>query len=170
MPTADGKVAEVKLDFEVLRELGIVAREYGLAGAVQHGASTLPDELFHKFPEAETAEVHLATGFQNSLYEHPAFPAELYAKVEQFCNEECADERSEGQTDQQFVYKTRKKALGPIKRELWDLDVKDEIIASQQAKMKFIFEQLGITGNKATVEKFIQAPERHKPLPASLKA
>ncbi len=170
VPTADGKVAEVKLDFEVLRELGIVAREYGLAGAVQHGASTLPDELFHKFPEAETAEVHLATGFQNSLYEHPAFPAELYAKVEQFCNEECADERSEGQTDQQFVYKTRKKALGPIKRELWDLDVKDEIIASQQAKMKFIFEQLGITGNKATVEKFVQAPERHKPLPASLKA
>jgi len=170
VPTADGKVAEVKLDFEVLRELGIVAREYGLAGAVQHGASTLPDELFHKFPEVETAEVHLATGFQNALYEHPAFPAELYAKVEQFCNEECADERSEGQTDQQFVYKTRKKALGPIKRELWDLDVKDEIIASQQAKMKFIFEQLGITGNKATVEKFIRAPERHKPLPASLKA
>ena len=170
VPTADGKVAEVKLDFEVLRELGIVAREYGLAGAVQHGASTLPDELFHKFPEAETAEVHLATGFQNSLYEHPAFPPELYAKVEKYCHEECADERSEGQTDQQFVYKTRKKALGPIKRDLWDLATKDEIIASQQAKMKFIFEQLGITGNKATVEKFVKAPERHKPLPASLKA
>jgi fructose/tagatose bisphosphate aldolase len=170
VPTADGKVAKVALDFEVLRELGIVAREYGLAGAVQHGASTLPDELFHKFPEAETAEVHLATGFQNFLYEHELFPAELYAKVEEFCNTECADERSEGQTDVQFVYKTRKKALGPIKRELWDLDVKDQIIADQQAKMKFIFEQLGITGNKATVEKFIKAPERHKPLPASLKA
>ncbi len=170
VPTADGKVAEVALDFEVLRELGIVAREYGLAGAVQHGASTLPDELFHKFPEAETAEVHLATGFQNTLYEHELFPAELYAVVEEFCNTECADERSEGQTDVQFVYKTRKKALGPIKRDLWDLDVKDQIIADQQAKMKFIFEQLGITGNKATVEKFITAPERHKAVPASLKA
>jgi fructose/tagatose bisphosphate aldolase len=170
VPTADGKVAEVALDFEVLRELGIVAREYGLAGAVQHGASTLPDELFHRFPEAETAEVHLATGFQNFLYEHPLFPAELYAQVEEFCNTECADERSEGQTEAQFVYKTRKKALGPIKRQLWDLDVKDQIIADQQAKMKFIFEQLGITGNKATVEKFVKAPERHKPLPASLRA
>jgi fructose/tagatose bisphosphate aldolase len=170
VPMADGSVAEVKLDFEVLRELGIVAREYGLAGAVQHGASTLPDELFHRFPEAETAEVHLATGFQNALYEHPAFPAELYAKVEQFCNDNLAGERSEGQTDAQFVYKTRKKALGEIKRELWDLDTKDEIIASQQAKMKFLFEQLGIAGNKATVEKFIAAPERHKPVPASLKA
>lgn len=170
VPTADGKVAEVALDFEVLRELGIVAREYGLAGAVQHGASTLPDELFHRFPEAETAEVHLATGFQNFLYEHELFPAELYAKVVEFCNTECADERSEGQTDVQFVYKTRKKALGPIKRDLWDLDVKDRIIADQQAKMKFIFEQLGITGNKATVEKFVTAPERHKPLPPALKA
>ena len=170
VPTADGKVAEVALDFEVLRELGIVAREYGLAGAVQHGASTLPDELFHKFPEAETAEVHLATGFQNFLYEHELFPAELYEKVVEWVHAECADERSEGQTDVQFVYKTRKKALGPIKRELWDLDVKDRIIADQQAKMTFIFEQLGITGNKATVEKFVTAPERHKPLPASLKA
>jgi fructose/tagatose bisphosphate aldolase len=170
VPMADGSVAEVKLDFEVLRELGIVAREYGLAGAVQHGASTLPDELFHRFPEAETAEVHLATGFQNALYEHPAFPAELYAKVEQFCNDNLAGERSEGQTDAQFVYKTRKKALGEIKRELWDLETKDEIIASQQAKMKYLFEQLGIAGNKGTIEKFIAAPERHKPVPASLKA
>ena len=74
VPLPDGGVAEVKLDFEVLRELGVVAREYGLAGAVQHGASTLPDELFHRFPAVETAEIHLATGFQNALYEHPAFP------------------------------------------------------------------------------------------------
>ncbi len=169
-PTADGSVAEVKLDFEVLRELGIVAREYGLAGAVQHGASTLPDDLFHRFPEVETAEIHLATGFQNALYEHPAFPAELYAQVEEFCNTECADERSEGQTDVQFVYKTRKKALGEIKRPLWDLETKDQSIADQQAKMKYLFEQLGITGNKATVEKYVSAPERHKPLPAGLKA
>jgi hypothetical protein len=170
VPTADGKVAEVKLDFEALRQLGVVAREYGLSGAVQHGASTLPDELFHHFPEVETAEVHLATGFQNALYEHPAFPTELYAKVEQYCYGNLAGERSEGQTDAQFVYKTRKKALGEIKRELWDLDTKDEIIASQQAKMKFIFEQLGITGNKATVEKFVSAPGRHKAVPAGLKA
>ncbi|MFO7531370.1 MAG: class II fructose-bisphosphate aldolase [Candidatus Limnocylindrales bacterium] len=170
VPTADGKVAEVKLDFEVLRELGIVAREYGLAGAVQHGASTLPDELFHRFPEVETAEIHLATGFQNALYEHPAFPAELYAKVEQYCFDNLSAERSEGQTDAQFVYKTRKQALGEIKRELWDLATKDEIIATQQAKMKYLFEQLGITGNRATVEQYISAPQRHKPLPASLKA
>jgi fructose/tagatose bisphosphate aldolase len=168
IPTADGKVAEVKLDFEVLRELGNVARAYGLAGAVQHGASTLPDELFHHFPRVETAEIHLATGFQNSLYEHPAFPAELYARVERYCHENLADEKSDAETDAQFVYKTRKKALGEFKRELWDLETKDQIIASQQAKMKFLFEQLGISGNRATVLKFVSAPERHRTPPASL--
>jgi fructose/tagatose bisphosphate aldolase len=170
VPLPGGGVAEVKLDFETLKVLGEVCREYGLAGAVQHGASTLPDELFHRFPQVETAEIHLATGFQNSLYEHPAFPAELYARIEAFCFENCADERKAGETDTQFVYKTRKKALGTFKRELWDLATKDEVIVSQQAKMKFLFEQLGIPGNKAVVDRFVAAPERHKPLPASLKA
>lgn len=170
VPLPSGGVAEVKLDFDTLKVLGEVCREYGLAGAVQHGASTLPDELFHRFPQVETAEIHLATGFQNALYEHEAFPAELYASIETFCFENCANERKEGETDMQFVYKTRKKALGEHKRQLWDLETKDHIIASQQAKMKFLFEQLGITGNKAIVDEFVKAPERHKPIPASLKA
>ena len=122
VPLPDGGVAEVKLDFEVLRELGVVARQYGLAGAVQHGASTLPDELFHRFPAVETAEIHLATGFQNALYEHPAFPAELHREIEAWCFANTADERKPGQTDQQFVYTTRKKAIGPFKRQLWELD------------------------------------------------
>ena len=65
--------------------LGEVARAYGLAGAVQHGASTLPDELFHRFPEVETAEIHLATGFQNALYEHPAFPSSLMDEIYAWC-------------------------------------------------------------------------------------
>ena len=115
-------MAEVKLDFDVLRELGEVARSYGMAGAVQHGASTLPDELFHRFPAVETAEIHLATGFQNALYEHPAFPDELHREIEAWVFENAADERKPDQTDQQFVYTTRKKAIGPFKRELWDLD------------------------------------------------
>ncbi len=122
VPLPDGGVAEVKLDFEVLRELGEVARrDYGLAGAVQHGASTLPDELFHRFPAVETAEIHLATGFQNALYEHPAFPEALHREIEAWCFGNAADERKAGQTDQQFVYTTRKKAIGPFKRQLWDL-------------------------------------------------
>jgi fructose/tagatose bisphosphate aldolase len=170
VPLPGGGVAEVKLDFETLKVLGELAREYGLAGAVQHGASTLPDELFHRFPQVDTAEIHLATGFQNALYEHEAFPAELYAEIERFCFEDCADERKDGETDTQFVYKTRKKALGQFKRRLWELETKDEIIASQQAKMAFLFDQLGIKGNREVVERFVSVPERHRPVPESLKA
>ena len=103
VPLPGGGVAEVKLDFAVLEELGRVAREYGLAGAVQHGASTLPDALFHRFPLVGTAEIHLATGFQNLLYEHPAFPAELHREIESFCYSSAIDERKPGQTDEQFV-------------------------------------------------------------------
>ena len=48
----DGSVAEVSIDFDTLRRLSTVAREeYGFAGCVQHGASTLPEDAFHHFPE-----------------------------------------------------------------------------------------------------------------------
>jgi hypothetical protein len=170
VPLPGGGVAEVKLDFDTLRVLGHVAREHGLAGAVQHGASTLPDELFHRFPQVETAEIHLATGFQNALYEHEAFPADLYAEIERFCFANCADERKDGETDTQFVYKTRKKALGEFKRQLWELETKDAILASQEAKMRFLFEQLGIGGNRALVDRFVKAPARHRRAPAGLTA
>jgi fructose/tagatose bisphosphate aldolase len=170
VPLPDGGVAEVKLDFGTLERLSAVCRSYGLAGAVQHGASTLPDELFHRFPEVETAEIHLATGFQNLLYDHPAFPAEMMAGIEAWCRENCADEAKEGETDTQFVYKTRKKALGPNKRALWDLAAKDEIIASQEAKLRFLFEKLGIAGTRALVDRTVSAPRRSRPMPEALKA
>ena len=168
VPLPDGGVAEVKLDFEVLRQLGVVAREYGLAGAVQHGASTLPDELFHRFPTVETAEIHLATGFQNALYEHPAFPAALHREIEAWCFANAADERKAGQTDQQFVYTTRKKAIGPFKRQLWDLEMKDEILAAQRRKIGYLFTELGVNDSRAMVERYVHPVEVHRPMPDGL--
>ncbi|HET9084332.1 MAG TPA: class II fructose-bisphosphate aldolase [Candidatus Limnocylindrales bacterium] len=169
VPLPDGSMAQVKLDFEVLRELGEVARSYGLAGAVQHGASTLPDELFHRFPAVETAEIHLATGFQNLLYEHPAFPKELHERIREWSFENAADERKPDQTDEQFVYTTRKKAIGPFKRELWDLEMKDEILAAQRRKFAFLFTELGVNGSREMVEAYIRPIEAHRPIPDSLK-
>jgi fructose/tagatose bisphosphate aldolase len=169
VPLPGGGVAEVKLDFGTLERLSAVCRSYGLAGAVQHGASTLPDELFHHFPKVETAEIHLATGFQNALYDHPAFPRELHEAIEGWCYENAADERSGGETDAQFVYKTRKKALGPNKRALWELSTKEAILADQSAKLRFLFQQLAVSGTRALVERYVSAPARHRPAPASLK-
>ena len=168
VPLPDGSIAEVKLDFDVLRRLGELARQNGLAGSVQHGASTLPDELFHRFPAVETAEIHLATGFQNALYEHPAFPASLHREIESWCFADAADERKPDQTDEQFVYTTRKKALGPFKRKLWDLPQKDEILASQRRKIAFLFTELGVNGSMDMVDGYIHPVEIHRPVPDAL--
>ena len=170
VPLPGGGVAEVKLDFAVLAKLGELARARGLAGAVQHGASTLPDELFHKFPEVETAEVHLATGFQNALYQHPAFPAELMEEIYAWCRVNAADERKDGQTEEQFLYTTRKKAIGPFKRQLWDLGTKDEILASQGAKIGYLFTQLKVDGSRAMVEKYVKPVVVARPIPEALRA
>jgi len=83
-----------------------------MAGAVQHGASTLPAEAFGNFPEVGTAEVHLATEFQNMVYESPHFPKELKEKIYDWLRKTQGAEKKPDQTDEQFVYSTRKKALG----------------------------------------------------------
>jgi len=154
----DGSVAQVKLDFETLKTLSELARkEFGLGGAVQHGASTLPAEAFHKFAETETAEVHLATEFQNMIYESKHFPAELKAKIYEWLKVNAAAERKEGETEEQFFYKSRKKALGPFKKEIMGLkaEVRDAIAKEVEAKFEFLFKQLNAVNNKQLVDKYI---------------
>ena len=165
----DGTVGSVAVDFDVHRRLGEVGRrEYGVAGTVQHGASTLPDELFHRFREVETVEIHLATGFQNLLYEHPAFHRELHTEIEAWCFGNALDERASDQTDQQFVYTTRKKALGPFKRQLWDLETKDEILHDQGQKIRSLFHELGVEDSRSMVARHVTPVPWHRPIPAAL--
>ena len=169
MVLRDGTLGTPAVDFSIHEKLGPVARkEYGLAGTVQHGASTLPDEMFHHFRDVETAEIHLATGFQNALYEHPEFPAKLHERIQNWCFANTLDERKSDQTDQQFVYTTRKKAIGPFKRELWDLETKDAILASQAKKIGFLFHELGVVSSRDMVDRYIHPVAWHRPLPAAL--
>jgi len=143
----DGKVAEVKLDFNTLKTLSKIAREeFGLAGAVQHGASTLPEEYFHLFPENECVEVHLATGFQNFIYEHPALPSEFREKIYTYLKTNLKNEWKEGMTEAQFIYKTRKKGFGIFKKEWWDLpqDVKEKILSDMEGLFEKIFKALNV--------------------------
>jgi len=115
------KVAQVSLDFDTLERLSRVAREeYELAGAVQHGASTLPPRSFISFP-ARAAEIHLATEFQNMIYEDPAFPADLRQEIYEHLEKDPSSEHKEGETKEQFIYKNRKRAFGPFKAKLWGL-------------------------------------------------
>jgi fructose/tagatose bisphosphate aldolase len=158
VPLADGSVAEVALDFGVLKDISAVARgRYGISGTVQHGASTLPDDAFHHFVENGASEVHLATGFQNMLYESPNLPADLKADVYAWLKENCASERKEGQTEAQFLYKTRKKGFGPFRERFWTLPEATRAAIGQEleAKLTFLFEQLSVGGSLGIVNKHV---------------
>ena len=157
----DGSIAQINLDFNTLKTLSEIARKrYGLAGAVQHGASTLPPSAFHKFVECETAEVHLATEFQNMIYESKHFPDDLKKKIYAWLKVNAANEAKQGETEEQFLYKTRKKGLGPFKKEIIKLPsaARDAIAAEIEVKFDFLFQQLNIARKADLVKKYIRAP------------
>ena len=167
---ADGSIAEVAIDFETLRTLSEIARkEYGLSGAVQHGASTLPQSAFGKFPEVETAEIHLATNFQNLLYDH--LPSGLRERMYEHCRQNFPDERKAGDTDEQFIYKARKKALGAFKRELWELPGGDRetVRAVLKETFSFLFTQLRVAGTAETVRRHVSLPEVRRAGPSAMR-
>jgi hypothetical protein len=141
-----------------------------MAGAVQHGASTLPDDAFDQFPSHGTAEIHLATGFQNILYDGGGLPDGLRAEMMSWCLANCAEERKDGETDEQFLYKTRKKAIGPFKRQLWTLpaDAAEAIGANLRAKFGLLFDELRISGTRTLVDRWVAPVSVPRPLPASL--
>jgi len=164
----DGTLAQVAIDFDVLRKLSEEARsKYGMGGAVQHGASTLPDSAFHKFVEAGACEVHLATAFQSLVMDHEATPEALRRDISEWLKVNAAGERKPKDTEAQFLYKARKKAVGPFKKQFWTLPeaALAAIGASLEKQFAFLFEQLAIGRTAGIVAKHVRAPEGHQPLP-----
>lgn len=155
----DGTIAQVNVDFDTLKKLSAYAREvYHLGGAVQHGASTLPDSAFNKFPEIGTIEIHLATNFQNMIFDSPKFPKALKEEMYDWTRKNCPEERKEGQTEDQFLYKARKKALGPFKKDIMGLpeEIKEGIAGEIEKNFEFLFRQLNVGNTKDLVSKVIK--------------
>jgi len=156
----DGSIAQVAVDFDTMLKLSRIARqEYGAAGAVQHGASTLPQEAFGKFVEAEACEIHLATNFQNIFFDHA--PDELIQEMYAYLDENHAGDRKEGQTEEQFYYKTRKQAIGPFKDAAWSLPdaPRARIVDAWNAQFKHLFNALNIADTKGYVDTFTTLPK-----------
>lgn len=156
----DGSIAEVKLDLAALEALSRAARDpYGMAGAVQHGASTLPQDAFGNFPRIETAEIHLATNFQSMVFDHPALPPSLRERAYAWLDENAESERKPNDTPEQFYYRARKKAIGPFKKEFWSLpeEVRGAIAADLERTFRFLFEQLGVNGTASLVRTHVRA-------------
>ncbi len=154
----DGSIARVEIDFKTLQRLSRVAREeYGMGGAVQHGASTLPDEAFDMFPRMDTLEVHLATGFQNLIYDSPYFPKELMDRISRHLIASYISEKSPGDTEEQFLYKTRKKAFGDFKKELWSLPEENlsKIRETLEERFSLLFHKLNVAKTVDLVNRYV---------------
>lgn len=173
IPLPDGGIAEVDIDFSVHEDLGRACREkYGLAGTVQQGASTLPDEAFYNFREKQCLEVHLSTGFYNLLIDHDKFPMRLRYRIYGWLKTKCIHERQMDQNLLQFIYLTRKKGFGPYKQETWKLP--DEslfpIMVDLEKKCRLIFEQLGVPNTRDLLDKFISPKRVRRPIPLAFKS
>jgi len=170
----DGTVAKVNVDFDTLGTLSHVAQEeYHIGGAVQHGASTLPKEAFNEFSKANAIEVHLATGFQNLIFDHPALPADLKEQVYTWLRENRQEERTPEMTDEQFYYTTRKRGFGApgIKEAWWNMpaDSKNAIMTDLQEEFRVIFDRLGIAGTAAKIDETVRPVKSAQPMPESMR-
>ena len=153
---ADGSLASMQVDFDLHAELTqFIRSRFGLAGTVQHGASTLPDEAFATLPIVQAVEVHLATGLQNLLFDHPAFPAALSEKFATWITNTRAADRKEGMSEAQFLYRERKRVWGSFKQQLLELpaEVTDQLSQTVAERMRQFFAWLGVRGTRTLVEK-----------------
>ena len=164
---ADGTLADVAVDFDLLQTLGDRTREHGGGGAVQHGASTLPREVFNRFPASQTLEIHLAAGFVNLVLDHEQFPRELLAAMVQHLDTHHGGERKADDTDAQFHYRTRKNVAGPFKAELWRLSPAsyEAIMPDLQEFFGFLIDELGAGNTAELVNRVVNTVEYHQPKP-----
>jgi fructose/tagatose bisphosphate aldolase len=166
----DGSRQDVTIDFNVLKDITASCRRHGLAGTVQHGASTLPERLFDQFPRHDAVEIHLATEFQRLVFDHPKFPAELREKMHKWVRDTKPPEWKEGAADAQNIEKCIKRAWGPHKKEIWSLpsDAHAAILGTLEAKFRTLFKLLNVPGTRGVVNEFVKPVPVNGPKPAGL--
>ena len=91
------------------------------------------------------------------VYEHPQFPAELKAEMYTWVRANATEERKPKDTEEQFIYKARKKAIGPFKQKMWSLpeDARRAIGQSLEDQFTFLMTKLKINDTAAAVAKFV---------------
>ncbi len=73
-------------------------------------------------------------------------PSGLKKEIYAWLDVNCAGERKEGQTDEQFYYKTRKKANGPFKEKIWKMESlsKKNVMDALEEEVRLILSELKI--------------------------
>jgi len=152
---ASGLVEAVDIDYENIRKLGEIAKQYGLAGIVQHGASTLQDMQFTELRQAKVLEVHLSTLFTDIIFDSRYFPKDLKEKMYSWMEQNFAEERESFVSGQQFMKVFRKKSLGIFKKNIWQMPKKNIKGISKELGEKFLFffKVFGVNNTRDLVKK-----------------
>jgi fructose/tagatose bisphosphate aldolase len=159
----DGTVGDAAVDFDCHRSIAHEARgAFAMAGTVQHGASTLPLEKFDRFPPTGCVEIHLATEFQNLIFQK--LPEELTREMTSWIRRNLREEFHPKDTEEQNLYKLRKKTWGPFKKELWKVDPKRYLPALEE-RLERIFRSLGAADTAPRVEPLVQRRPKLPPPP-----
>jgi hypothetical protein len=81
-----------------------------------------------------------------------------------------ATERKEKDTEEQFLYKTRKKGFGPFKKELWHLPVETLTAIGQELEnqFSFLFTKLNVNNTADIVRKYVKPVDVPLKRPAAL--
>ncbi len=173
---AHGNVINAKVGFNTLAAIGKVARtEFGLAGVVQHGASTLPEDYFtifagNKIPKGLTidpdllnqdgqltldkhplAEVHLATAYQDTILDSPYFPKDLRREMEEQIFKWYPIKES--QDPKEAFVSNRKNVWGTFKLPTWNLPdyIQDAIRISLEKQFDAVFKNLGLAATSSSL-------------------
>ncbi|WP_332689080.1 class II fructose-bisphosphate aldolase [Bosea sp. (in: a-proteobacteria)] len=168
----DGTLAAVNVDYELLKTISTICRsEFNMAGAVQHGASTLPGEQLAKFPAAEAVEIHLALGFNNLIFDHPSLPQAMRDQIREYTFANHASERAPGETDAQFFYNTRKKSWKVMKKPFWEMpaQAQAEIMQSLQDMFRNMFTWMNVGNTSKLVLDNTTVVKVTPPVPEALR-
>jgi hypothetical protein len=70
------------------------------------------------------------------------------------------EERKPKDTEEQFIYKARKKAIGPFKHQMWSIsaDARKAKRQSLEDRFTFLMKQLKINDTASVVSKFVRVP------------
>ncbi len=166
----DGSLQKVDIDLHVHHTLSPLARIFGLAGTVQHGASTLPTAMLPEFPANECLEIHLATGLQNIIFHNTDLPQDFRAQITEEQMTMLKNEWKKEWTRDQFLYKTLKKTWGTFKEEWWHLDmsVRESIRKDLRATIKEYFEKLQMHDTRDCIDEHVPKVITDVPQPENL--
>lgn len=161
---ANGQMEDMKVDFSVIERLSKLARAMGMGGVVQHGASTLPDSMFGEFPARGAIEIHLSTGWQNMIMDHPYFPQDLKKEMYEWLDKEKPSEKRESEKDAQFYYRTRKYTWGEFKNKLDQTSEEFKLTIKNEMKKRCVqlFKDLRVVGTREVVDRYVKEPESQR--------